>query len=434
MNNLKAIKLFYVIYTLYTIFIILVSDYNLSYAIAGLSCMWLCFFIYKCGVTTKTIKVKYKHETAATNEKQTKFPLSNIGHWNNTKYLVAAIISILSTLMATKYYTGKGLTQVLASIGGSNDSSYYVYQKYFIENNIGTFSLVKIPYILMLAIVVILMIWSYLGIILENNKIKLAQILFILVTTVSYIYFGLARGTNFEFFIIFIVVTYCILYKMQTAQKKYKKRYILAILIIAILIVTIFRIVVSSRGVKFENNLTRDIHYDATAVISVLFPTITNIATSLFGYIGFGIYAIGVSLLDIVLYTPINILLSLTPFGYNLFSEQPLTQQLGAEIEIGVRWFPDFVNAIGIFGIPIFIIVLYLIGRITNKVINANYPPLLKNTLNVLVFIEMISIPIGNFLLTSSSNILMLLFIIIWLFIYRKNQINNRPKIGKEND
>lgn len=424
MSNTKAIKLFYTIYSLYTILIVLISDYDLSIAVAGIASIWICYFVYKFG--NRSIDKKYsltkekQRKKTKKEEIKSKFPLSNIGHWSKIKYIFALAISLFCSVVAARYYTGKNITSVLSGFTSNGSSAYYSYQQYFANNNINSFSVSKIPYILMLAYITIIMIWGYLGILLENKKIKPIQLLFLIGIASSYLYFGVARGTNFESFVFFITLSYCLLQKMQLATRKKKKRYFICVIVLAVFLVSVFRFVVANRGIEFGYKITDGVHFDGSSLIAQLFPTITNIAVSLFGYIGFGIYTSGVTIMYVLFGSIRSIIASIIPLGYNLFFSQPLRDIVDAKVNIGVKWFPDFINLIYLLGIPMLLFFIFLLGRLSSRISQKDYPLLLKNALNIVIFIEMLSLPVGNFLVTSSSNKIMIAFIVIWLLSYIK--------------
>ena len=122
-----------------------VSDYEISHAFPGLLCMWLTFLIFNWGFNS------YKKTTKAplvniVKQEGKPYPFSKIMIWPARRYVIAAIATWICSIMSERYYTGKGVTAVIkGAFGGA--SAYNDYQRYFSENNLGTFSLSKIPYI-----------------------------------------------------------------------------------------------------------------------------------------------------------------------------------------------------------------------------------------------------------------------------------------------
>ena len=203
--------IFYTIYSLYTLFVFLVSDYKMYHAILGVLCVWLTYVAFKLGFDFS--KKVYSNFNCDLNKEHVSFPLSDIAHWNPVKYFFIAIIDWIFTIMAAKFYTGRGFFSVLkGAVGG--DSAYYTYQEYFLSNKLNSFSVEKIPYIIMNSFITIILIWSVISLLSIQNK-KWYNIAFVIIVILAYLYFGASRGTNFEVYIVFILCMFCLIKKSK---------------------------------------------------------------------------------------------------------------------------------------------------------------------------------------------------------------------------
>ena len=74
-------------------------------------------------------------------------------------------------------------------------------------------------------------------------------------------------------------------------------------------------------------------------------------------------------------------------------------------------------------------VALFIAGRVVVKLKLSDKPRLLVNLIGVFVFIEMLSIPVGNFLITSTPIMLSLLASLLWygkciLVSYRRRRLH----------
>ena len=413
MKTIKTITVFYCIYTVYTLYILSVSNYPILTAFAGLLFIWIGYVLYVAGYFS--INNKHISEKADRYSKhESSYPFSKIDSYNKLKLLLLNIVTWLFSILSTKYYTGKTFNMVIHGLG-SNESAYYSYQSYFLNNILASFSFAKIPYILMLGFTTIIMMWSILVFVGWSIKNKWFQWLFLISSVMAYLYFGIARGTNFETYIVFIIISFCLLQKSNTANLQNKGFYYFVFLLLGIIMVLVFRLVVSLRGVTFQNNICPEIHYDSERFVSQYFPTITGIGISVFGYLGYGIYTIGVSFVDIILESTNILLGSLFPKGNLIINGSSLESVLRSTIDLGVKWCPDYIKLIDLLGFPLFLMMLFLLGRISKIIQDSYYPLLLKDSILLIIFIQMISIPVGNFLMTSSANQIMVIYVLGWL-------------------
>lgn len=430
MRTLKTIRIFYIVYSVYALFVAMVSDYKPRYYIVGISVLWLTYGLYSLGVKSskKTDSRRFSAEAASYNE--VPFPFSNIENWGVFQCLLALFVAWASAVLASRFYTGRDFISILTGIFGGN-AAYYSYQMYFTNNRLDVFSIRKIPYILMLAYLTIIFIWSTLGIVLGKTKQRWWKKAYLFGVVLAYLFFGIARGTNYETYVVFIVIAYCLLNKAKSGNRINSFKYLFLVGIAGIIMIFIFRARLMDRGVKFVNEICPEIFFDDSSFFALFFPTLTNIGLSVFGYLGYGVYCIGVTIVDIILGSVPDMILSFLPCGFPLFKGESLSIVLSHFIDMGVKWAPDYVFIVNYTGIFAYCFVPFILGRFSQKADNMEINYLLKKILQVIVFIEMLSIPVGNFLIASSANILMILFAFLWWIqssIFRIRVITRSPK------
>ena len=424
MKVLSAVKIFYIFYSIYTLFVVLVSNYRLEHAAFGVAAAWIVFFAYSLGFQS----VKHKRAGTADTPERSGSPKSNVYEWKKGTYFFHAALCWACSILAAVYYTGLWPAQVFNHLRAGN-SLYALYQQHFRSQGISSFGLAKIPFILMLTYVTILLFVSFLGIMSSGKKPKLKHYAFLISVALSYYYFGVSRGTNFEMYIIFVLLAYCLLCRDSVREKRAKskkKRYsgLIMVAIFGVIAVGIFRIVLTARGSVFENGICPEIQYDPNSLFARLFPAFTNIGLSVFSYLGYGIYAIGATVADVIFRSSRNALAALFPMSYELFLGRSLTEALFEIVDVGVHWIPDWITFTGLLGLPLLLILMYLLGKFTSRCYVIKRPRLLQNLICSLSFLFMLSIPVGNFIFTSTPNVLLIAFVFIWDTFFRRIHVS----------
>lgn len=399
---MKPILFFYILYTVYTFFILSVSNYNALYAIVGLIVLWA---IYACLWLGK-LSVKKKVEQACEKKTETKFLFGNIAKWKTRTYCIVLLAAFLSTIFAAQFYTGRNVFEVIAGMF-SGESAYAIYQKHMKEANIAAFSIVKIPFISMLAFLAIILMWSIVGLMLSDEKLRKSQVLYLIGIVCCYLYFGMARGTNFEMYFVFILFVYCLIRKINFKNWKTDKKKILiflgVVLGLCLAAVFIFRWVLTERGVHFQNIICPEILFNKDSFLGKYFPEITNIGISVFSYLGYGIFTMGVTFTEIIFSSANSFLCTLIPFGHTIFNGVSLETQIRSTLNLASRWVADSLVFIDYFGILLFFAILFFVGRYAELISRKVHSNLLKELLNVIIYIEMLSLPVGNFIVSNSS-------------------------------
>ena len=416
MRTLKTIRLFYIFYTLYTFFVMAVSDYKAIYAVVGLISIWALYFAFSLGFrSSKNLRnIDNDEAQQETDEVGVSFPFSNIGNWRNIFYIINVIICWICSILAARFYTSRNFSSVITALFNGT-GGYAIYQRYVREANIGAFTLSKIPYILMLTYCTAMVFWSIVAILLSNKKHRPFQIFYVVMIILAYLYFGIARGTNYEMYIIFVSLVYCILNRPNRKQRSFieNRKRVFLVSSIGIVMVIVFRIVVENRGFVFRNQICTEITYDPDKFVSMLFPAITTMGLAVFRYLGWGIFTIGY-MKWIALDSFSSIMALLIPQGQRIIFDNTWVELTRHTVDVGVGWVPDYMSLLDLLGLPLMFVALFIIGRVVVKLKLSDKPRLLVNLIGLFVFIEMLSIPVGNFLVTSTPIMLSLLASLLW--------------------
>lgn len=212
------------------------------------------------------------------------------------------------------------------------------------------------------------------------------------------------------------------LYLVFLNQRKEKRTSIVfnpinIVLIIGVLGVYLFIEGISSRGVQF--NLYRydpDVNFDPNGWLSIVAPSLSSILLMFYGYFGFGFYYLSSYVTDVWFLSFGNFLAGIFPMGYQLLNGEGVQEIMETVVYIGVKWHPDFaviVNNIGYIGL---IILCFLLGIISKYISVIEYDKPIVVLTNYIILLQMISLPVGNFVFTSSANKLILVSLSIYWF------------------
>ena len=270
--------------------------------------------------------------------------------------------------------------------------------------------------------ITIILIWSVISLLSIQNK-KWYNIAFVIIVILAYLYFGASRGTNFEVYIVFILCMFCLIKKIQECPPLKKIVYIGCAAISAFFMVFVYQARVSDRGISFAYSICPEIHFVPNSFFGEYFPVMTKIFLSFFSYLGYGIYCIGVSVGDICMNSIRGIVSMSVPGAFFLISEESLHEMILKTINVQARWIPDMIGFVDSFGIVVYFCCIFFLGYFMKNVICSSYPIFLKLLIQIVIVIEMLSIPVGNFLMVSSSNKIMVLFLLAFLVKcrYRKS-------------
>jgi hypothetical protein len=378
----------------------------------GILLMWLVFLIFKIGYNVNKFKF-YNQKSIEQKEINENF----------IKLYIIAILSLILSVSYTKYYTGAWPNVVIYNML-NGISNYWNYQNHLKEFGLGQFSIIKLPFILMMALNKYLLVHfsiKHIGLV---NKFRIRLLIFLSFIFCANIYFSLARGTNLEVFEIGLLLIYSFLVRINTINKNAqyslkKEKNKLFILFIAILMSIIFIYQFNLRG-DFKYYVTYELRYNSDAFLAKLSPFISSIIMSFAGYFAFGPFFSAVAITNIYLKSIKFIIAGLIPYGLKIMNINSFKEELcGKVIDCGAAWQPDIMIFLFNFGLLGSVFLILILGKLFRYYEFEYYkkPDPIYIILNYFIILQMVSLPIGNLILTSSSNILTILTSIFILFI-----------------
>ena len=407
MLHIRIIKYYYLGLTV----LALITPVKISfiYFVPGILLMWLFYIAFTFLNNKQKVEINFVNpETTVKN--------------NSLFGLILTMTFLLFYPFYIRYYTGTDIYSAIMNVllGQSN---YYSYQTYFHESKLNYFSIQKLPYILMngilrfLYILYVFKTFVFLKKVFTINKICIS-----LMTLIIFIV-GLSRGTSFELFEIFLIFLFAYSARRVSLGNKnlFSKRILILLGIFALIITTFFVYNINKRmGINYNPVYSSD--FNSQSFIYQTFPSLAIGLYLLHGYFLFGLYFSSTIIIHLwfgSLYSFFSIFL---PKGISLFGiDTSYRNYAGKIIELGANWNPDSMVFIDSYGIFVSFLIICSIG-IFSKIL---YKKILNNIFAlVLIFFSfylMISFPVGNFISTSSANIIA---IILALVLYKFKKAN----------
>lgn len=411
MIETKIIGFFYILYTIFLFLIISVTSLEFWSMIPSLLLMWLVYVFYVLGSAPKK-KLRNKTESFTVT--------SWLENQPNYIFVMLSIIAIVFSYLVVRFYTGLTFQTVIYNIK-DGISNYAQYQKHFAENQISEFSLSKLPFIFMMAFVKFNLFYGSLSLTLNCNKIQslgFFKIVYLIAAACSYLYIGLARGTNFEMFEFIVLIITLLLAKNKKQKIKLKKMIFSTILIF--ISVLVFVEVIGQRGGdgSISYYISRDVFYDENSFISKYFPSIAMLLLSVYSYFGFGFFYGMVFLNKVFFASFANTMIFTLPLFPKMFNQPSAGELMRNLVDMGARWNPDQYVFIAEFGLILLFIVSFIQGLIVRQNKSKYVGTIQANDMlvNFLIILQMLSFPTGNFIIASSSSKIIVFSLIIYKF------------------
>lgn len=375
--------------------------------IAGMVMTWLVFLVFAWGV--------FFRFSDAFLQKLPVMKRPNLSFPSPVLALVAAVLSIYVVF----FYTGKTLGDVVSSIM-IQQSLYQDYQKYFAESDLMVFSVKKIPAILAAALLKLILIYSFIATLVVNKSSKFKEYLSLFLVVISYLVYSVSRGTSFEMFEVLILVWFSLNLKYLVQQKKrsFFCRSNMLLLLLGILAIWGYSYNIAARHGFRELNACSSSANCSSTLFYELFPSLSNITFKMSSYFTFGIYYISTFIEQLWFASPNNFLLGLLPMGYSTVNVSIGEFVCGEKIDCGACWHPDLANffqSLGFFGLLFLVFCLGAVCRVLARHILQDRD-VCAIIAQYFVVLAMMSLPIGNFIVTSSSNILVLALALLVFF------------------
>ena len=412
MTQLQLIQLIYAGLSVFAVVCTTVTNTQVWEVIPAVILLWVCYGFFSVGYGRKKQRLSDKspvEEVAICGRK------GMLDIFLRHRFLVLVICAVCSIMIAY-YYTGHTPVSLMSALS-SGEGMYQAYQQYSKDNQTAVMSVAKIPFILMNAGLNFLFVASIISCFLKE-KMRLKDIGYIVTLILIFWYFGLARGTNFELFEVMCVLIYCVYLRWSRARrKKISPKMKLLIAAAAVFALLMFSFFLEARGFA-GTYVTDEIGYDPTKFLPTILPGIAILLTKMTGYFGFGFFYTTALFTRLFPAQPQLVGASMIPFGFQLFGVE-INTELARYISTGTNWRPDIVTIIGTVGFVGLFALMYLMGKLYKKTQTDKERGLICHMLGYYVFLQMLSLPIANFILVSSANKICVA-ICIFLFLLRR--------------
>lgn len=324
----------------------------------------------------------------------------------NAILVAASLVSPLLAIYAVQFYSGSLPQDVILNIISGN-SNYAAYQEYFASENIKEFTISKIPAIVCMLIIKILLVTCSIRYTTKQKK-KVSDYFSVALPILSHLYISIGRGTSIELFELLFLI-----YFLQQ-NKNINKEFFIRKKSIYFLAISLLTLVAFNYNINARSEMgcvVRGICYQ-TNILSLPLGDFDKLIYGLIGYFSFGIYYIHYSITNYIFSDGILALASLLPFTLPEFIGDPNLRRVICEtLDCGAAWQPDIVTFIFNYGLIMTFYGIYMCGKFIARLDYEKAQPngLWSSASQFMLFLTIISLPFGNVVTNSSSNILSLL-------------------------
>lgn len=376
--------------------------------LSGLILCWIIFIIFFIGasdyISFSAKEYSHSNKTLIINNVKL-YPLWFI-----------SVISVMSSIYASHFYTGKTIFEVAAALA-LDVSLYNEYQRYFSQQGLSVLSIYKIPAILSMLFLKFSVVYSFVSVLVLTKKVSLSHCFWLFVISLSSLYFSIARGTSFEFFELLLLLWFCL--SMRALRYETRKKFItvpkLILGCVGIAALMLYSYNISSRYSfgDVSECVTSDICLDKNSLLYFILQPIAELSFKLSGYFTFGIYYTSTLINSFMLDNHSNFFLLTFPLAIFYNTNIAPSFLCGIFLDCGGIWIPDVTLYVLKVGFLYLFGFVYLIGffvkRLTKEAFSSNY--FLPYAMLYFAFLSLVSLPVGNFLTVSSANTLILLLV-----------------------
>ncbi|MBE6995177.1 MAG: hypothetical protein E7429_00360 [Ruminococcaceae bacterium] len=413
----KIVAIFYLMYTAYILIICGMTDITVLYILPALGALWLSYACFAGGarlsgrLQTQRIPISLPNYISLRPGEQALL------------WAAAIFGSMVCSVFVVHFYTGMWPAAVVRNLL-TGVSNYYTYAYYFAEYVADLSAFAKLPYILMNAFIMAVFAFGvvYWGF---RPRVTPGALLMALLCSAGYLCVSVGRGTNIELYLFVILVVYIILrrVKLALALDHFSARIIKTLLLcfcVGLALVAVYYVVLDARGYHPQVWITEDIMYDSSTLIARYLPTFALLILNLFGYLGFGLFYIASFMQEVWVASPVNFLAAFLPGGYSLLVGENTISIMERTIDVGVKWHADLINGVNTFGIFGLFLLIGLLGFVCEKqeALGGQW----SHMLEFLILLQMLSFPVGNFVVVSSGTRILALLVIAASVVRRRPQ------------
>lgn len=369
--------------------------------------MWITYLFFLTGHGIIRSNVQRKREESRLERRL-------ICLLNGYSALLLIVCAVFAVSIA-HFYTGQTPLSLLEDLAAGR-STYARYQAYSASRNLGEFSVGKIPFVLMNYLLNFIILLTYVEGIIFRERIELKRVLFLICIGSTNLYYGFARGTNFELFLLVFLTVFCILYRpiFHGAPRMLSIKVKIGMLLMLLMALILFENVVLQRFSQFGYSISADIIFDPNEVISSDFPKFGLLIARISQYFGVGSYYVSAFLNHVWLSSWESFIFGLIP-GTALMYGSNLPWMINQHVDLSSNWVPDIVGLIGEVGLLGVFFVVAVMGYMTSRLAaKGNFVSIL---LLYFITLQMFSLFVGNFVVVLSANrliVLTLVCIALW--------------------
>ncbi len=383
----------------------------------GFVVVWLSFIVALVGSLFVSKKESVKHLLDRKHDTDC-----------NVRFLLLITsISFVLSLYAANFYTGNNFADVINAIL-VGDSNYNNYQIYFKDNDIGVFSISKLPAIFSMFCVKLILFYCFYCLLLSKKELQAKTLFLLAFSVVPSIYFSLARGTSFEIFNLLVLSWFTFIVRYMKFDLKFIlfSRTIIFGGVFVLICILSYNYNISARySFEFTTDCTSsNVCYDRNSFISLISPSLGYFTSQMASYFTFGLLYTNNFIAEMYFFSYKDLFYLFTPYGY--VSEYDATYLCRDGFDCGANWIPDVIKILYNNGLILFFIVVFLIGLLLSRFLNKRNAKDLCFTDFVSAFYcfyFFISLHVGNFITSASDNQLMIFLVIsigILKFFMRK--------------
>lgn len=426
---LNLIKYYY--WFLTVLIVVVPLRYGILSFLPSLFIMWVAYFCFKSGAKRSYSYMDQAEVCCRINQ----YPDIYI----DKIFICFTCFLLIFIPLYIKFYTGGTIASAILSFGTStgSDSNYAMYQQYFAVHNLRAFTLDKLPYIVLNGLSKVIFWYFCVFYIAYNQSIKNLNLICFAFIYLLFFFSGVSRGTSFENFELLVITVFCILTSQKTKYgiDTFSKR---QLVILGSVIVVAGMYFIFSKSLRFEDysavslaGPTSTLRYDSDSWIMSIAPSVGEAALSFAGYFVFPMYFTSEVFWKIAVGSGVGLLSFLIPFFAPSIYQDSGSYRFTLEklgVDCGACWNPDVTTFIYYLGLPLFLTVIYYMGKIAGRqyvkgIQNGNIGNIL---LLFVITYEMFSLPVGNFLVISSANKIALIVIIYLVYTKHFNRFLQR--------
>jgi len=392
------------------------------YFFLGLLCVWAIFFMSFLGY----LKGRGYGSNIVMNIVDFPTGLSKFS-WSYKGMIVILTVSFLLSQYALNFYTGQTLISLVNNLM-SGESLYALYQAYFMDEGLSVFTVSKIPAIMSLIALKLIVLWGVYVYYFQPRVIEKRYYVILGCICINYLMFSFARGTNFELFEIFFMFLVAGVLRIKYRESTISMSTIVIILVMVVAVASLYISTVSARfsGGNVWECSTDWICLDTSSILYNFVPALGLFLFLISGYFLFGLLYISVFLYSFLYDAGHSSLAVFFPLGFDLVGVDITREAIcNNYLDCGASWTPSIIvllSAVGVFGVAFVLFVVGYFAAIFEK--NFLKYGFMGFVLLFYVLLLSISLPVGNFVFTSSNNTV--IFFCAFMLFMSQNVLRRR--------